>query len=99
MAIQFQLLGPLRVVAGDGREIDLGGAKPAALLAMLVLHPNELVPADRLIEDLWDGSPPATAAKTLQVHISRLRRVLPADTITTTSGGYMVAADPEQIDT
>src|SRR4051794_10941329 len=65
---------------------------------MLVLHPNELVPADRLIEDLWDGQPPPTAAKTLQVHVSRLRRVLPDDLIATTSGGYLLHAEPDQID-
>jgi SARP family transcriptional regulator, regulator of embCAB operon len=69
--MQFQILGPLRVSDGNEREIALGGDKPAALLAMLVLRPNEAVPSDRLIEDLWDGHPPATAAKTLQVHMSR----------------------------
>src|SRR4051794_15800372 len=65
---------------------------------MLVLHPNELVPADRLIEDLWDGQPPATAPKTLQVHVSRLRRALPDELIATTSGGYLLHAEPEQVD-
>jgi DNA-binding SARP family transcriptional activator len=94
----FQILGPFRVTDGDGAQIALGGEKPAALLAMLVLRANELVASDRLIEDLWDGQPPATATKTLQVHISRLRRALPADTIATTRGGYLLNAEPDQID-
>jgi DNA-binding SARP family transcriptional activator len=98
VSTHFQILGPFRVTDDDGTEIALGGDKPAALLAMLVLRPNELVAADRLIEDLWDGQPPATAAKTLQVHISRLRRALPDDTISTTRGGYVLNAEPDQID-
>src|SRR3954451_21191581 len=98
MPPSFHILGPFRVTADDGGEIPLGGEKPAALLAMLVLRANELIASDRLIEDLWDGQPPATAAKTLQVHISRLRRTLPADTIATTRGGYVLNAGPEQID-
>src|SRR5215212_5554595 len=96
-AMQFQILGPLRVTNGDGHELALGGAKPAAVLAMLLLRSNELVPADQLIEDLWDGQPPATAAKTIQVHISRLRRALGEGRngdgdgpITTRRGGYVL---------
>src|SRR5689334_10725723 len=98
MALQFQILGPFTVTGDDARAVELGGAKPAALLAMLVLRPNELVPADRLIEDLWDGQPPTTAPKTLQVHVSRLRRVLPEGVIATTSGGYLLNAEPDQVD-
>src|SRR3954454_25352163 len=103
--MQFQILGPLRVTNGDEREIVLGGAKPAAVLAMLLLRPNELVTSDRLIEDLWEGDPPPTASKTLQVHISRLRRALgdghngdATSPIETTSGGYMLHAEPGQVD-
>jgi DNA-binding SARP family transcriptional activator len=96
--MQFQILGPLRVTDGDEREIALGGVKPATVLAMLLLRPNELVPADRLIEDLWEGEPPPTAAKTLQVHISRLRRALGADPIATARGGYVLEVESDQVD-
>ena len=103
--MHFQLLGPLRVTDGDDREIALGGAKPAAVLAMLLLRPNEVVSADRLIEDLWEGDPPPTAAKTLQVHMSRLRRALgephngdSGGTIQTTGGGYLLHVEPDQVD-
>jgi DNA-binding SARP family transcriptional activator len=60
----------------DGRPIDLGG-KPAALLAVLVLHAPHAVTTERLVEALWEGDPPRTARKSLQVHVSRLRRALP----------------------
>src|SRR3954464_15481193 len=71
---------------------------------MLLLRPNELVPADQLIEDLWEGEPPPTASKTLQVHISRLRHALAegrngeADPVVTTRGGYMLRVERDQVD-
>src|SRR6478752_10338173 len=102
--MHFQILGPLRVTDDHRPEVALGGAKPAAVLAMLLLRANEVVASDRLIEDLWDGKPPATAAKTLQVHISRLRRALgearngDRGAIVTGRGGYMLELEPEQVD-
>ena len=102
--MNFQILGPLLVTDDDDREIGLGGAKPAALLAILLLHPNEVVSSDRLIEELWDEQPPPTAAKSLQVHVSRLRRALgnghgpDGGPVATRSGGYVLNAEPEQID-
>ena len=50
--MEFRILGPLEVSDGDG-EVSLGGRKPRALLAVLLLHANEVVPADRLIDELW----------------------------------------------
>src|SRR5258705_12719053 len=103
--MQFQILGPLRVTDGDDREVVLSGAKPAAVLAMLIVHANELVSSDRLIEDLWDGQPPPTAAKTLQVHVSRLRRALGdakngdrGGAVVTTRGGYVLSVESDPID-
>jgi DNA-binding SARP family transcriptional activator/tetratricopeptide (TPR) repeat protein len=102
--VNFQILGPLLVTDYDDREIALGGAKPAALLAILILHANEVVSRDRLIEELWDEHPPPTAAKSLQVHISRLRRALgnghgpDGGPVVTRGGGYVLNAPPEQID-
>src|SRR5215470_19784861 len=54
--LDFRVLGPLAVAAG-GRHLPLGGAKQRAVLALLLLHANEVVPADRLIDDLWGESP------------------------------------------
>ena len=75
--MEFRILGPLEV-DDDGRAVELGGARQRALLAILLLHRGEVVGADRLIEELYDGRPPATAAKSLQAHVSRLRQALRA---------------------
>ena len=76
--MEFRLLGPLEVVDGD-RLLALGGVKPRSLLALLLLHANEVVSTDRLIDELWGDEPPATAAKSVQVHVSRLRKELGED--------------------
>ena len=73
--MEFRLLGPLEVVE-HGRVLELGGARQRALLAVLLLHANEVVSVDRLIDELWGRTPPATAAKSLQVYVSRLRKEL-----------------------
>ena len=59
-----------------GRPVGLGGEKPRALLAILLLHRNEVVSADRLIDELWGAAPPASALPTLRAYVSRLRKAL-----------------------
>ena len=77
--MEFRILGSLEVL-DEGREVALGGSKQRALLAVLLLHANETLSTDRLIDELWGETPPATAAKTVQVHVSRLRKALRAET-------------------
>jgi DNA-binding SARP family transcriptional activator/predicted ATPase len=97
--MDFRILGPLEVL-DEGREVALGGSKPRALLAVLVLHANETLSTDRLIEELWGEHPPATAAKTVQVHVSRLRKALArgGDLIVTRERGYRLELDPDRLD-
>lgn len=73
--MDFRLLGPLEV-AEDGRLLALGGVKQRSLLALLLLHAGQVVSTDRLTAELWGDAPPATAAKSIQVYVSRLRRAL-----------------------
>jgi DNA-binding SARP family transcriptional activator/streptogramin lyase len=94
---RFRVLGPFEVSV-DGVVRDLGGRKPAELLAVLVLRSNEVVSTDRLVEELWGDEPPRTARKTLQVHVSRLRRELGDDTVETRPTGYVVVVMPGQVD-
>ncbi len=75
--MEFLILGPLEARV-DGRALALGGAKQRVLLALLLLHRNEVVSTDRLIDGLWGEAPPATAVKVVQVYVSRLRRLLVA---------------------
>ena len=70
--MEFRLLGPLEVVDDDGVVLPLGGPRPRALLAQLLLHPNEVVSTDRLIDGTWGETPPASASNALQVHILSL---------------------------
>jgi len=95
--VKFRILGPLEV-EDSAREIQLGGAKQRALLALLLLHANEVVTVSRLIDALWTEAPPADAAKALQVHVSRLRRALGSDVLRTRPGGYLLAVEDESFD-
>ena len=73
--MEFRVLGPLEV-ADNGHQVDLGGPTQRALLAILLLHANEVVSVERLVDELWGDEPPATAVRTLQAHVSRLRSAL-----------------------
>src|SRR5262249_61565574 len=73
--LEFKILGPLEVWR-DGNALDLPAGKPRALLAVLLLHRNEVVSVDRLVDALWGERPPATAAKKVQIYVSHLRRAL-----------------------
>jgi DNA-binding SARP family transcriptional activator len=90
--IEIRLLGPLQAVRG-GQTVVLGGAKQRVVLALLALNAGRVVSADSLIEALWDGHPPATAATALQGHVSRLRRLLGAEEIVTRSPGYILETE------
>ena len=75
MRALVRILGPVGMV-GAGGEVELGGSKERCLLTVLTLHAGAVVAEDRLVEALWMGSPPRTAAKTLQNYVLRLRRHL-----------------------
>ena len=73
--IEFRVLGPVQMVVGS-RVLPLGGAKQRGLLALLLLERNRVVPRDRLVDSLWSDEPPASAANSIQVYVSKLRRLL-----------------------
>jgi DNA-binding SARP family transcriptional activator len=102
--MDFRILGPIEVL-DDGRPLKLGGSKQRALLALLLLHANESLSTDRVIDELWGERPPATAAKTVQVYISRLRKALAGggaegseSVVVTREHGYELTLDPEHLD-
>ena len=95
--MEFRILGPLEVLE-EGRPVALGGAKQRALLAVLLLHANEVVSRDRLIDELWGGEPPDTAHTALQVHVSQLRKLLGRDTIVTQTPGYLIRVSDGELD-
>ncbi|HEX4929685.1 MAG TPA: BTAD domain-containing putative transcriptional regulator, partial [Gaiellaceae bacterium] len=93
----FLLLGPLEVHI-EGRPVALGGLRQRALLALLLLRPNEVVSRDRLIEELWGERAPERAANALAALVGRLRRLLPAGTVVTRAGGYEAQVEQDAID-
>ena len=94
---EFRLLGPLEAVEDD-RPLALGGVKQRALLAVLLLHANQVVSSDRLIDEVWGESPPATAGKIVQVYVSRLRKQLGEARLLTRPPGYLLHVDPAELD-
>ncbi len=81
----------------------LAGSKRRALLALLLVHANETLSIERLIDELWGEYPPATAARTVQAHVSRLRKALRrrqrrGGAIVTREHGYQLTLDPERLD-
>jgi DNA-binding SARP family transcriptional activator len=97
MPMRFRILGPLEV-KDDGGEVPLGGHRPRALLALLLLHPNEVVPADRLIDELWGELSRERGAGALRVNVARLRKALPDGVLTTKSPGYVVRVAADELD-
>src|SRR3954454_21014318 len=102
--MEFRLLGPLEVLSG-GRSVLVGGGKRRSLLGILLLHPNEVVSAERLIDELWGERPPPTAAKSVQVYVSQLRKQLRPDVgrgnggpLVTRPGGYELRVGPDEGD-
>jgi DNA-binding SARP family transcriptional activator len=95
--LEFRVLGPFEARDGD-RVLPVGRGKPTALLALLLLHANEVLSVDRLIDDLWGERPTSTARKALQVYVANLRKVLGAKAIVTRSPGYELRLEPDAID-
>ncbi len=96
--VEFKLLGPIEVRNGQSIRA-LGGAKQRALLTLLVLHANEVVSRDRLIDALWGGNPGSSAPHRLETQISRLRKALGLGArLVGGHGGYALMVDPMLID-
>ena len=101
--MEFRVLGSFEVVAGD-KMLALGGAQRRAVLAALALHAPDPVAVDQLIDELWGGCAPPTAAHAIQVHVSAIRKILRAGAsenataVRTSASGYALAVEAEQID-
>src|SRR4051812_45203121 len=95
--MEFRILGPLELV-GDAGSVDVPPGKPRALLALLVLEAGWVVSAERLIDLLWDGRAPPTAAKLVQGYVSRLRKLLPPGLLETRAPGYVLQLGEAEVD-
>jgi DNA-binding SARP family transcriptional activator len=93
--MDFRILGPVEVHSG-GEQLRLGGPRQRALLTYLLLHANEVVAGERLLDELWLEAPRGGLAA-LQTHVSRLRRIL-GDRIATSGSGYAIRVEPDELD-
>jgi SARP family transcriptional regulator, regulator of embCAB operon len=84
--LEYRVLGPLEVLDPSGRTLRLGGARQQSVLASLLLQPERTVALEQLIDALWEEEPPASAARTVQVYVARLRGELPEGAIQTRPG-------------
>jgi DNA-binding SARP family transcriptional activator len=99
--VNLLILGPLEVRV-DGVVVPLGGAKPRAMLAALLLHPGEVVSAGRLTDGLWGDQPPPSAAANIKTYASQLRKALDGspdrDRLVTRPPGYLFRVEPGELD-
>src|SRR5690242_3687021 len=96
--MDFRILGPLEV-RGERGVLPLGGPKPRAVMAVLLLHANEAVSAERLALAVFGDDAPAGSPNKIQVHVSRLRKALGGDDIlVTTPAGYTLRVGPGELD-
>jgi DNA-binding SARP family transcriptional activator/tetratricopeptide (TPR) repeat protein len=100
--MRYRILGPIECEC-DGRPVDLGGPRRRALLAMLLVHANQVVSAGRLVDALWGETPPASAGKRVQALVSELRLALRdagvnADLVITRPPGYLLTVATDELD-
>ncbi|MFG3393131.1 AfsR/SARP family transcriptional regulator [Streptomyces parvus] len=96
--MHYCVLGTTRALRDDGTAVTLGGARLRALLTVLALRPGRTFPAAHLVDEVWDGDPPADAAGALQALVGRLRRALGHSAVESVEGGYRLAAPPDAVD-
>ncbi|MFC3743487.1 BTAD domain-containing putative transcriptional regulator, partial [Paractinoplanes deccanensis] len=96
--MRFRLLGPLEVRSGDGTPVEPGGAKPRALLTLLLSEAGRVVSMDRAVVTLWGDAPPPGATGTIQAYVSQLRKLLGKDLIVTRSPGYLADVRDDDLD-
>ncbi|CAM5737865.1 hypothetical protein GCM10010253_04240 [Streptomyces badius] len=97
-SVHYCVLGTTRALRDDGTAVTLGGARLRALLTVLALRPGRTVPAGHLVDEVWDGDPPADAAGALQALVGRLRRALGRGAVESVAGGYRLATQPDAVD-
>ena len=100
MGFDFRILGPIEVATEDG-PIRLGGRRQRGVLAILLLHANQVVPVEELVDELYAGEAPATAVAQVRDHVSQLRKHFGGGVegvLETRSPGYVLRVDPESLD-
>jgi DNA-binding SARP family transcriptional activator/predicted ATPase len=95
--MDFRLLGPLEI-RDRGSPVHIAAGKQRAVLAILLLNANSVVPRDRIVDDLWGDEVPESAQKMVQIYVSRLRKALPQPRLKTHAPGYLLEASDDELD-
>lgn len=95
--MHYRILGPLEVTNGPDR-VEPTALKQRTLLLCLLVHKNETVSIDRLVETIWPGGAPATALKTLQLYVSQLRKRIGSTNLKTRPAGYVLEVGDDDLD-
>ena len=101
--MEFRLLGPLEV-AENGRPVSLGGSRARALLALLLLHRNQVLAIDRIVDELWADRPPKTGGQVVRIYVSQLRKALEPGrsdaprVLVTRPNGYLLNVAAAEVD-
>ena len=95
--MEFRILGPLEIRDDDGNELRLGQGRERSLLTLLLLHANEVVSLDRIVDDLWGERAPPTAGKIVRNQVSQLRRIVDGQ-LATAGHGYRLDVPPGSVD-
>ncbi|MFD7298060.1 BTAD domain-containing putative transcriptional regulator [Streptomyces sp. NPDC059897] len=96
--MRYRILGTTQALRDDGTAVPVGGARLRALLTVFALRPGRAVPVAVLVDEVWGEEPPADAAGALQALVGRLRRALGAGAVTSSEGGYRLAAAADDVD-
>ncbi|MFF4057577.1 BTAD domain-containing putative transcriptional regulator [Streptomyces sp. NPDC001668] len=96
--VRYRILGTTQALRPDGTPVPVGGARLRALLTVLALRPGRTVPVSVLVDEVWDGDPPADATGAVQALVGRLRRALGAEAVASVDGGYRLTAASDDID-
>ncbi|MFJ2275308.1 BTAD domain-containing putative transcriptional regulator [Streptomyces sp. NPDC087866] len=96
--MRYGILGTTQALRDDGTVLSVGGARLRALLTVLALRPGRTVPVGVLVDEVWDGEPPADAPAALQALVGRLRRAIGHEAVASAESGYRLAAEPEAVD-
>jgi predicted ATPase/DNA-binding SARP family transcriptional activator len=94
---EFGVLGPIVAFRG-GQPLPLGGPRQRRLLALLLIEPGRAVPIGHLIDELWQGDPPASAETSLRASVSKLRTALGTDALTRSPAGYTLGVPTDSVD-
>ncbi|MFE2583222.1 BTAD domain-containing putative transcriptional regulator [Streptomyces sp. NPDC059378] len=96
--VRYRILGTTQALRPDGTSVAVGGARLRALVTVLALRSGRTVPVSVLVDEVWDGDPPADAPGALQALVGRLRRALGADAVASAEGGYRLTAASDDVD-